>query len=76
MSSFVGNPPVGSGAAVQSVTLFVANNLTPVIGHLPIHDDEYEWPGRMALSGGGWDVDLDARREREDIRRWLKDSGG
>ena len=76
MSGFIENPAIGSGGALQAVTFFVANNLTPVTGHLLVHDDSYQWTGRMALSGGGWDVELDTRREREQLRDWLKTSGG
>jgi hypothetical protein len=75
MSSFVGNPPVGSGTALRRVSFFVANNLTPLAG-LPIEDDEFVWHGRLPLRGNGWEIDLDARRQNRQLREWLKEHGG
>jgi hypothetical protein len=75
LSSFIDNPAIGNGTALQSVSFFVANNLTTLLGW-PVEADDDVWRGRLPLRGNGWEIDLDARREHEQLRQWLKDRGG
>lgn len=65
---------IGQTEGLTRATFFLANTPSVWPGELLSHDGA-AWTGRLALSGGGWTVTLDSRRERVEIEAWLKRTG-